>query len=191
MNTISKVISRFKRDGFNKANAHYIKLLKGVCDCFLEKKLLPLIFQLERKLPVKEYIVFECENDMDDNPRAVYEYLLKTGWNKKHKLVWIVRDVRLCKRLYMNRNVVFLSRFDRSCMNQILLEYYLSTAKWFIFSHPYWFKKRRQKQTVIHINHGTPFKGCSEKDDPKIGDTFDYLLSTSESVAEKNREFWH
>ena len=36
-------------------------------------------------LPVCTNIVFESESDLDDNPRAIYDYLLTIGFHKRHK----------------------------------------------------------------------------------------------------------
>ena len=57
-----------------------------------------ICFRLVEKCPLRNTIVFECESDMDDNPRAFYEYLIEEGYNKKYRLVWIVKDVAFCKK---------------------------------------------------------------------------------------------
>ncbi len=140
-----------------------------------------LLLRFIQKFPLRNTIVFECESDMDDNPRAIYEYMIKEKMYRKYRLVWIVRNVDFCKENYANENTVFISRFDKTKKNQLVLNYYLSTAKWFIFSHPYWFKKSKKSQVVINTGHGCPLKSCkNENFDHTV---FDYLLVTSESIA--------
>lgn len=130
--------------------------------------------------PLTKSIVFECESDMDDNPRAFYEYLLGVHWNEKHIIVWIVKDVELCKKLYSQDNVVFISRFSKDIKTRIKLEYYLSTAKFFVFSHPYWFKKRKKGQLIVNVWHGTPIKAAPAPN-KKFLESFDFIIVPSET----------
>ena len=142
-----------------------------------------------RFLPLKKNIVFESESDMDDNPRAVYEYLLDQGYNTNHKLVWIVKNVPLCRELYKKNNVVFISRFDKCFKNKVVLNYYLETSKWFVFSHPYWFYKKRKKQIVIHVSHGTGPKG-KRTSDKNISKSFDFLIVSGEQSKHIILDAW-
>lgn len=147
-------------------------------------------FYIHRKLPLRKNIVFECESDMDDNPRAVYEYLIEQGYNKRHKLIWIVRNVELCKQKHAKKNVDFVSRFDYSFKNIIKLDYYLNTSNWFIFSHPSWFIKKRKTQVVVHINHGSGLKGIDQKGIFN-SEVIDYLLVPSVFMTDKMMKFWN
>lgn len=171
---IKKLIRRIKENGLKATLVHYYNLIATLFINNTRK------FAKNAKffLPLRNYIVFECESDMDDNPRAVYEYMIKNNYNKKYKLVWLVKNVDFCKKNYSQKNVVFISRLDSSARNQFVLNYYLSTAKWFIFSHPYWFNKKNKKQIIINTTHGTPFKGKTASSN--LGNTFDYTLTASE-----------
>ncbi|MBQ7300536.1 MAG: CDP-glycerol glycerophosphotransferase family protein [Clostridia bacterium] len=138
-------------------------------------------------MPLKNIMVFECESDMDDNPRALYEYMINNSYNRKIKLVWLVNDTEFCKKTFRKKNVVFINRHDKAFFNRSVLNYYLNIAKWLIFSHPYWFYKNKENQTVIHIGHGTPIKQSSKCFDSTC---FDWMPIPSESVVNWYTQFW-
>ena len=144
--------------------------------------------KLEDKLPLTNSIVLECESDMDDNPRALYEYLLSIGYNNHHKIIWIVRDPELCKKLHANKNVLFFSRLDHSYRNRIMLNYYLRTSRYMVFSHPWWYQKINENQIILNTGHGIPVKGKPEKS--VIANTFDIGSIHSEFTKEWYAEFY-
>ena len=138
--------------------------------------------------PLKNYIVLECESDMDDNPRALYEYWINNWINKKYKLIWLVKNVEECKKLYYRKNVVFLNRLSVKSVNQIRLEYYLNFSKYFFFSHPYWFEKKRETQCVVNLWHGTPAKG-PDLQNGKLKNCFDYITICNKNVEPFYNQF--
>jgi len=127
----------------------YIWKATFLCKRYAKK----ILFSLISKAPLIDNVVFECESDMQDNPRAFYEYLIKKEYNLKHKIIWLVNDVDKCSNMHHLKNVVFLNRNESNGLNAFLLHYYLSTSKFFFFSHPYWFKDWRQGQSVINTTH--------------------------------------
>ncbi len=171
MKVITNFFARLKNDGFKATANHYISDNKNVIYFLLN--------ELVRHLPLKNTIVFECESDMDDNPRAIYEYMIKEKKYRKYRFVWVVKDVDFCEKNYAHRNTVFVSRFDESPKNKFKFNYYLSTSKYFLFSHPHWFRKKHKNQVIIHTTHGTPFKD-SEKNQPVSSDSYDFVLCASE-----------
>ena len=171
MRVITKFISRLKNNGFKATANHYISDIKNVVFFLLNKFI--------KYIPLKNTIVFECESDMDDNPRAIYEYMIKEKKYRKYRFVWVVKDVDFCQKNYAHKNTFFVSRFDETPKNKLKFNYYISTAKYLLFSHPHWFKKVHKNQVVIHTTHGTPFKNV-EKDILLSSDTFDFVLCASE-----------
>ena len=155
---------------------------------YLKSVVKKYIYRVMKLLPLKSNIVFECESDMSDNPYVFYQYLLQQKYNKKHKLIWIVKDVNGCKSLYAEDNVVFITRYPQNFRQQAVLEYYLSTSKWFIFSHPYWFKKYHKDQIVINTTHSVAqLKAPGNMKDQK---EIDYILSCNEYCTEiKKKSF--
>ena len=171
MRVVTKFFSRLKNEGLKSTINHYISIVKNIIYFVLTK--------LVKYLPLRNTIVFECESDMDDNPRAVYEYMIKEKMYRKYRFVWVVKNVEFCEKNYGNKNTVFVSRFYDSPKSKLEFNYYLSTAKYFLFSHPYWFKKIHKKQLIIHTTHGTPLKGF-EKALVNAPHPFDYVLCASE-----------
>jgi len=131
----------------------------------------------------KNNVFLECENDLDDSPRSFYEYLLRIGWNRKHKIVWSVEDEKYCNTHYHEKNVIFFNRKNGSLINRIRLYKYTNTFRYFIFSHPYWLKKPRDNQIVINTWHGTPIKDVSETDNPNLHESFDWQIVPTEQVV--------
>lgn len=177
---LSRLCKRLRKDGVKAT----MQLAWGT----IAERLYLHIMGRIKTLPLRNTIILECENDMDDNPRAIYEYMLAQKMNRKYKIVWIVRDIKFCKKTYKNHRVRFLSRYDQSYKNQIRLEYHLSTARWLVFSHPYWFRKRNASQLVINVAHGIPLKNAGK--DPNIAKTFDMLLVTTKHVEDWFLRFW-
>ncbi|MCD7828733.1 MAG: CDP-glycerol glycerophosphotransferase family protein [Clostridiales bacterium] len=187
MKYIKKIYNRFKSDGIKGSFVHYSKLLRNY--------LLSFILNLNKKvpifkiLPLRKIIVFECESDMDDNPRAIYEYMLNNKDYSKWKFVWIVKNLSYCKTHYKANRTVFVSRFTYTFKEQIRLNYYLAVGKYFLFSHPYWFQKLNKKQIVIHTEHGNPIKNNNSRA-KQISECFDFLRISSKFFTPWVLKFW-
>lgn len=122
--------------------------------------------------PLKEkYIVLESEGDYTDNIRAFYDYMIEHNYNKFYKLIWIVH----CPAIYpKHNNVSFVSRYG---LFSFKANYYCAVSKFFLFSHPYWFRKVRDDQIIINTTHSV----AQLKAPSQIATTipFDYLLVCS------------
>lgn len=171
MKFATKIFLRLRNDGLKATFNHYILDIKNIISFLLNK--------LIKHLPLRNIIVFECESDLDDNPRAIYEYMLNEEKYHKYRFVWIVKNVGFCKENYANKRTSFVSRFDETPKNKFKFNYYTSTAKYFLFSHPYWFKKIHKEQIIIHTTHGTPLKNA-EKKPPDLSNSYDFILCASE-----------
>lgn len=191
MKILKKIINRYNKDGIKVGTLHFISyFIVPIKKTF--NGITRFIINQEKKLSIKDMIVLECESDMDDNPRAIYECLLKKGWNDNHKIIWVVTDVKNCRRLYKEKNVIFLNRFNNSNLNKIKLNFYLSRAKWFIFSHPYWFYKYKKEQIVINTDHGSTINKKNEKGfiTDRTHCCFDWILVPTEFSKETTYNFW-
>lgn len=189
MNYLKKMVGRYKNEGFVSATSHFCKTFVNGIKCFtrfISKNLCVFIIKYMKHLKIKEYIVFECESDFADNPRTFYEYLLKSGFTDKHKIIWLVKNVDYCLSKFAHKNVVFIDRCNKSIKNVVRLNYFLSVSKWFIFSHPYWFTDWREGQIVIHTTHSVAqLKGKGQKFQKKI---FDYVMACSEYGSKIKQE---
>ena len=97
------------------------------------------------------------------------------NYNKKYKIIWSVKKEEKfrCKK---NKNVRFVSK--ENALSNLIYIYYLNRTKIFLFTHPYWLKKKKEGQTIINLWHGIPLKG--QGDD--LSDIYDYAIVTSEST---------
>ena len=41
---------------------------------------------------VENRMLFETNDDFTDNGRALFDYLIENGYNKKYEMVWLVHD---------------------------------------------------------------------------------------------------
>lgn len=101
--------------------------------------------------------------DYTDNARALFEYLLLRGYNKKYEMVWLVKnpeEYRPVER--QNANVSFVSYdWAISVREEEREAYYraICLARYFFFTHACGFcRLPRAGQTRIQLWHGCGFK---------------------------------
>lgn len=100
--------------------------------------------------------------DFYDNARALFEYMLKCGYNKNYELVWLVKYPEQYREYAGYENVSFLS-FDWSVskVEKERAEYYraLCLAKYIFFTDAYGFARNcRKDQIRVQLWHGCGFK---------------------------------
>lgn len=100
--------------------------------------------------------------DFYDNARALFEYMLANGYNRKYELVWLVKNPEDYSRYSMYDNVSFLS-FDWSVSENERErgQYYrvLCLAKYIFFTDAYGFARNcRKDQVRVQLWHGCGFK---------------------------------
>lgn len=120
-------------------------------------------------------IVMESEGDYTDNIRALYEYMIENEYNNEFEIIWFVHNPRLYSKV---KNVKFVSRFHR--IVNIVADYYIATAKLFVFSHPYWLTNWRKNQIVVSTTHSA---AQLKKMEPQKKKIVDYALACSESTS--------
>lgn len=121
---------------------------------FLYNNLFPILSKINRLFSHKDsQILLYCNLSFRDNNRAVYEYLIDNGYNKKYRIIVSSSDYK--KYLVDSpHNVEFVgpikailsffrSKYVFYCIGKIPIE----PAK---------------DQTIIHMEHGMPFKDASE-----------------------------
>ncbi len=102
--------------------------------------------------------------DFDDNSRAVFEYALSVGVNKKYKLVWIVKNPSEWEGKFKEYdNVLFISWEDADSEDKNKRDsffYYLCLAKFLFMTDSYGYALGcRSDQVRIMLWHGCGFKG--------------------------------
>lgn len=100
--------------------------------------------------------------DFSDNARALFEYLLENGYNKKYELVWFVKDPEEFSYYNEFNHVSFLSyESSTSYKDRERNRYYraLCLAKYIFFTDAYGFARNcREDQIRIQLWHGCGFK---------------------------------
>ncbi len=100
--------------------------------------------------------------DFADNARALYEYALRIGLNRRYELVWLVKNPAEFAQYKEIENVSFLS-YDWSVSEKKAERdvYYraLCLAKYLFFTDAYGFARNcRKDQTRVQLWHGCGFK---------------------------------
>lgn len=131
--------------------------------------------------PLQDKILIESHNDFDCNGGAFYNYLIDNGYNKKYKIVWLVRK-KVKNKLPINVETVPL--FGPS----IKKAYHICTAKYFTYDCE-GINKVRKDQKVVYCSHGAGgLKNLKGK--LFIPNSVDYILMQSENYATIQAEQW-
>lgn len=170
------VLDYLKEKGLKRA---FTVLYQYKIDLLLQK----IISVLYRKAPLKNIIVIMSHNDFDCNGGAFYDYLLKEGYNKKYKIVWIlIHDVP--KELPHN---VYCFKYLKPSIKK---DYFICRAK-VLTADDIVIKKIRLDQKSYYFTHGQG--GISIKNIEGITnlpDTIDFCLISSLNIADINSNAW-
>lgn len=169
-----QLIQYLKEKGFKRA----IEVLwKYKIEIVLEK----FINIFTKNKPLQNKIVIESHNDFDCNGGAFYNYLIDNGYNKKYKIVWLVRK-KVEKKL--PKNVESVPLYGPS----IRKAYHMCTAKYFTYDCEGG-KKIRQDQIIVYCSHGAGgLKNAKGK--ICIPDDVNYILVQSEKYAPIQANQW-
>ncbi len=140
-----------------------LKNIKGVC------------FRILRKMPLRNILLFESVPDLSDNTKAVFDEMLRRGWNKRYRLVWQLGTRAAGKALPQIKNVRYcLLDSKRSA-------YYHQVAKAKICCNRF-LCQTREDQLCLYLSHGTSLKHVREY--YNIPNGIDYVLTASPQVAD-------
>lgn len=161
---------------------NYIKQngIKHTWDVFYEYKadilIQKFLMLFLRDKPLRDIIVIESHNDFDCNGGAFYDYLIDHGYNKKYKIVWLIKNTKLVPDK-LPKNVEWVALFKPN----IKKNYYKWIAKYFT-SDCCCTPKLRRDQLSVFCSHGlTGFKKVKGKMTPP--DSIDCILMPSENFA--------
>lgn len=132
------------------------------------------IHLLLRGIPLQNVIVIESHNDFDSNGGAFYKYLLENNYNKKYKIVWLLRNAKPQK---LPTNVIAFRLFTPSFRKN----YYLYIAKFILLCHAT-IEQQRDSQIVCYLSHG-PIGLKAFKGKVKLPQKLSYCLCPSEYLA--------
>lgn len=121
---------------------------------------------------LKNIIVIESHDDFDSNGGALYEYLIRNGFNKKYKIVWLLKH-KIPKNLPENVEAYHLYR------PSIKKDYCICLAKYLTADNTITDKVRKEQKSY-YLSHGAVgFKKC----DCAIPQSVDYVLMPSKIIA--------
>ena len=121
-----------------------------------------IIGRLTDLLPIKNVIIFESYPHYSDNTKSVFDELVRRGWNKKYKFVWVCEteaDVQSMKKISAD-----FVNFKCVCMDSYIYKlYYKKVAKAFIVCNKMLHKNKPGKQYYCHLMHGATIKNTLGK----------------------------
>ncbi|WP_438434526.1 CDP-glycerol glycerophosphotransferase family protein [Gorillibacterium sp. sgz500922] len=136
-------------------------------DLILQKLLLLFL----KKKSLRDIIIIESHNDFDSNGGAFYDYLINNRYNKKYKIVWLVKN-NLPKIL--PENVKAYSLFKPNLKKN----YYICSAK-YLTADCEVTGKVRNGQVSLYLTHGA-FSLKNSHGRINIPENVDYILIPSE-----------
>lgn len=109
------------------------------------------------RLPLRNVILLESQPCYADNTKAVFDEMIRRGWDRKYQLIWMfadegVPDVQI-------RNVRFLSS-PSGILSRLYQSYLQYTARLLVCCNRFLIK-RREGQYAAYLTHGAPLKNCS------------------------------
>ena len=147
----------------------------------LEDILERLMYLVMRNIELKNTIMIESHNDFDCNGGAFYNYLIKNGYNRKYKIVWLVRK-KVTDDLPENVETVPLYGPN------LRKAYYVCTSKYFTFDCEN-VRKMRDNQIMVYCSHGAGgLKNAKGK--LHVPPYVDYILVQSKAYAPIQANQW-
>lgn len=126
--------------------------------------------------PIRNTIFFESVPSCSDSPKAIFDELVKRGYNQKYKMVWWLYDDEY-KPEDQLPNVLYLN----SKNHRMVRKYYEYSSKCLICSNRF-LEKHQKKQKAFYIIHGSPLKR-TEGYYP-FPNKIDYYFGASEHLSE-------
>lgn len=128
-----------------------------------------------------------------DNARALFEYMLRIGLNKKYELIWLVSQPEKYKQKYLDcENVKFLPSHNiLSYPAEIQEAYYeaLCLSKYIFTTDGYGFARNaRQDQIRVQLWHGQGFKSRVSKN--RCEYRYEYMTVSSDMYAKLYAEMF-
>ena len=133
--------------------------------------------------------------DMTDNPRAFYEYLIQNKINENYQIIWMVSDKKKCKKLKC-KNVKFVTAENKYGWSSPLSYYYGAVAGFFFYTNNtaylnfYHFKGK----TTVKMWHGCGYKDAAKDKKPPEGKSmmhFDHAMVPGPVFVETKSRYWN
>lgn len=157
------------------------RAIKVFYDYKLELLLEKILFVFTKHKKLNDVIMIESHNDFDCNGGAFYNYLIKNSYNKKYKIVWLVRKKSGVK---LPENVETVPLYG-PCLRKA---YYVCTAKYFTYDCEN-VRKMRRDQVMVYCGHGAGGLK-SVKGKVQIPNYVDYILALSKAYEPIQENQW-
>lgn len=103
---------------------------------------------LSKRKPLKNTIIIEGHNDFDSNGGALYDYLIKNGYNKKYKIIWLLKHEKPSgMKLPENVETYYLKKPSYKKDKALVTAKYIFTCNNAIGSF-------REDQVSMYMTHG-------------------------------------
>lgn len=151
-------------------------IIKVIYSYKIDRIICRLMSLVLKNKSLKDIIMIESHNDFDCNGGAFYDFLIKNGYNKKYKIIWLLKHPER-KPKSLPENVECYPLFKPS----IKKDYYNVVAKYFTADNTC-LRKQNPMQKFIFFSHGCGgLKNVKGK--MRIPDDMDYILIQSEKYA--------
>ena len=160
---LSKSLEYIKQNGLKHT-------IKAVYLYKLEGWYIKLINSFTKHFRLHNTIVIESHNDFDCNGGALYEYLISKGYNKKYKIIWLLKRKT-------NRNLPKNVKGYLIDKPSFVKAFHLCTAKYFTADNIVVPKVRNDQQFYYLTHGGITFKNV--KGLLVVPEHVDYILSSS------------
>lgn len=139
-------------------------------DLIIQKAMKPFL----KNKPLQDIIMIESHNDFDCNGGAFYDYLIQNGYNKKYKIVWLMKHPEVIPR-DLPENVEWVPLHKPSFKK----DYYIWIAKYFTADNTVTNKKRKEQKSFYLGHAAVHMKNANLA----VPHTVDYVLIASGKVA--------
>ena len=133
--------------------------------------------------------------DMTDNPRAFYEYLIQNKINENYQIIWMVSDKKKCEKLKC-KNVKFVTAENKYGWSSPLAYYYGAVAGFFFYTNntAYLNFYHCKGQTTVNMWHGCGYKDAAKDNKPPAGKSmmhFDHAMVPGPVFVETKSRYWN
>ena len=150
----------------------------------IAKRILCSLFAL---VPVQNRILLESTPCYADNTRAVFDEMIRRGWNQSYQLIWMYQKKEEVPDIHIP-NVKFCCFNKKKPFSYLYAYYLMNTAKLLVCCNNM-FNRLRENQYAIYLAHGAALKDCRSHAGLSLG--IDEFLSFSTYLAPYDAENLH
>lgn len=153
-----------------------VKSFRIIWECKIDVIIRWVVLQFVRKRPLENIIIFSSHNDFDTNGGAFYDWLIANKYNKKYKLVWLLRNNEYAPDNLPENVECYYWKYPN-----LKRDIRICTAKYFLADD--WVQEKvRDEQKSLYCSHG--IGGLKKVTGMiRLPESIDYVLMPAESYA--------